>query len=115
VTIEQYVPVERRGFRLTMGLRPLDLARWLEVDGARQRELAEKARLLAEKHDGVVGVLPGSEAAAGDLLDAVVANLREHHPGVLGGAAVLDGAAVLEGPPRAVGSGGRARRRAQPK
>jgi dimethylamine monooxygenase subunit A len=82
MTAEEYVPVERRGFRLTMGLRPLDLARWLEVDAARQRELAEKRRLLAEKHDGVVAVLPGSDPAAGDLLEAVLANLTEHHPDV---------------------------------
>jgi dimethylamine monooxygenase subunit A len=80
---EEYVPVGRGGFRLTMGLRPLDLERWLEVDGARRAELAEKRRLLAERHDDLVAVLPGSEPAARDLQDAILANLGEHHPDVV--------------------------------
>jgi hypothetical protein len=78
-----YVPVDPGGFRLAMGLRPLDPARWLEVDGARREELAEKYRLLIDVPDRVVAALPGSEVAAAELLAALLANLAQHHPGVV--------------------------------
>lgn len=78
-----YVPVEARPWRLTMGLRPLDLARWLEVDQLRPVELAEKHRLLREAPERVVAVLPGSEPASADLFDAIVGHLERYHPGTV--------------------------------
>jgi Haem-dependent oxidative N-demethylase, alpha subunit-like len=66
-----------------MGLRPLDPAEWLEVDERREAELREKSRLLAEVHDRVAVALPGSEAAGGELFDAVVEHLERRHPGTL--------------------------------
>ncbi len=42
-----YVPLDPKGWRLAMGLRPLDLAQWLEVDEHRDEELALKDQLLA--------------------------------------------------------------------
>jgi hypothetical protein len=78
-----YVPVENRPWRLTMGLRPLDVDRWLEVDGRRSAELRLKAGLLASDHARVVATLPGSEIAGRELLDGVVAHLDHHHPGLV--------------------------------
>jgi dimethylamine monooxygenase subunit A len=78
-----YVPVDGRPWRLTMGLRPLDPARWLEVDGARRHELFDKAGLLGTVRDRVVAVLPGSEAAGAELLAAVLDYLDTHHPGTV--------------------------------
>lgn len=76
-----YVPLPEKGFRLAMGLRPLDLANWLEVDGRhRDEELAEKARLLAHSRDTVVATRPEGDAAAAELLGEVVGWLATHRP-----------------------------------
>ncbi|HEV2427972.1 MAG TPA: DUF3445 domain-containing protein [Acidimicrobiales bacterium] len=80
--MSEYVPVDARGWRLAMGLRPLDMAHWLEVDERRDAELSEKARLLATDHDAVVATRPAGDAGSAELLDAVVAWLAEHHPAV---------------------------------
>ena len=48
----------------SMGTRTLDVADWLVVDDERDAQLAEKRRILAERHDVVAGALPGSEDAA---------------------------------------------------
>ncbi len=66
-----------------MGLRPLDPARWLEVDRLRAVTLAEKRRLLGEVHDRVVAFLPGSEPAGAELLAAILDDLDRHHPGTV--------------------------------
>jgi dimethylamine monooxygenase subunit A len=76
-----YVPLDAKPWRLTMGLRPLDPARWLEVDRHRPSDLRRKAHLLAVAHDTVMAALPGSEVPGRELLDAVAADLAEHHPG----------------------------------
>ncbi|MGH9019418.1 MAG: heme-dependent oxidative N-demethylase family protein [Acidimicrobiales bacterium] len=75
-----YVPLDERGFRLAMGLRPLDVARWLEVDDHREAELSLKSDLLATRRDVVVATRPAGDAASAELLDEVVAWLAEHHP-----------------------------------
>lgn len=80
-----YVPVEAKPWRLRMGLRPLDPASWLEVDGWRATELGLKHRLCTspDTHDRVVACLPGSETAGQELFDLVLDSLREHHPGLV--------------------------------
>ncbi|MEZ5168092.1 MAG: DUF3445 domain-containing protein [Acidimicrobiales bacterium] len=60
-------------FRWRMGTRALRGAEWLQVDDEWGSDLAEKQRLRAELGADVVAWLPGSEAAAGELLDMVVA------------------------------------------
>lgn len=79
----QYLPIEGKPWRLTMGLRPLDPSAWLEVDARRGAELADKHRLLRTVPDRVVGVLPGSQPAGAELLAAVVDHLDRHHPGLV--------------------------------
>jgi hypothetical protein len=66
-----------------MGLRPLEVSRWLEVDGDRAADLRLKAELLTSAHDRVVAVLPGSEDAGRELLDEIVDHLGHHHPGLV--------------------------------
>jgi dimethylamine monooxygenase subunit A len=78
-----YVPVENRPWRLAMGLRPLAVPRWLEVDGRRAEELALKRRLLDTDHARVVAALPGSEEPGRELLDEIVGHLGRHHPGLI--------------------------------
>lgn len=76
--------VTGRPFRVTLGLRPLALADWLEVDDDRPRDLAAKSRLLAERHADVVAHLPEGDAASAELLDLVVAHLEGWRGRVVG-------------------------------
>jgi len=75
-----YVPLDDRGWRLSVGLRPLDLENWLEVDDQRDVQLALKDRLLRERRDVVVAKCPEGDAASRELAREVVAWLGEHHP-----------------------------------
>ncbi len=69
-----------RAYRLRMGLRPLDLDNWILIDERFDGERAEKVRLLDEHHDDVVAHLPGTEAAAAEVLDALAPHLAHHFP-----------------------------------
>lgn len=73
-----YWPVDARPHRMTLGLRRLDPVVWLEVDGHRDAELAEKARLLAARHDDLVVHDPAGTDAAREVLDLVVSWLATH-------------------------------------
>ncbi len=77
-----YVPLDARGWRLSMGLRPLDLAAWLEVDEHYDEELALKTQLLEEQRDVVVATESAGNDASHELLIEVRENLRAHHPGI---------------------------------
>jgi hypothetical protein len=80
-----YMPVEAKPWRLRMGLRPLEVQRWLEVDSNRSEELAIKHRLLdsPDTHSQVVGHLPGSQVEGKELLGLVLEHLSRHHPGLV--------------------------------
>lgn len=75
-----YVPIDARGWRLAMGMRPLELDQWLELDGEREAQLALKRDLLALRYDAVVATQPEGEAASWELLEEVKAFLGTHHP-----------------------------------
>ncbi len=57
---------------------------WLRIDAVWGAQLAEKARLVAERRDDVIRVLPGAEAACDELLATVLAELPLHGFGVEG-------------------------------
>ena len=75
-----YVPLDECGWRLSVGLRPLDLANWLEVDDQRDEQLALKDRLLREHRETVVATRAEGDAASCELANVVVQWLGEHHP-----------------------------------
>jgi Haem-dependent oxidative N-demethylase, alpha subunit-like len=75
-----YTPFEVP-YRMSMGLMRLQAAEWFEVDRDWAADLAEKRRLLAERHDELVGVAPGSEAAQAALLALLARHLAACHPG----------------------------------
>ncbi|MFZ1062388.1 MAG: DUF3445 domain-containing protein [Acidimicrobiales bacterium] len=77
-----YVPLDERPWRLSMGLRPLDHSRWLEVDARRDEELALKRRLVSEQRDVVVALRDEGNTACEELRDLVIDNLSTNHPGV---------------------------------
>jgi hypothetical protein len=62
------------------GIAPLVLADWLWVDDAHAAQMAERARLLAERREAVLAVTPEGEAAAQELLGFVVSWLADHAP-----------------------------------
>lgn len=60
-----------------MGTHATTLDRWLLVDDARPMELALRERLLAERRAVVFGCLPAADAAAEELLHAVLTWLAD--------------------------------------
>ena len=76
-----YVPLDPRGWKMAMGLRPLEWMNWLEVDEQRGEELGEKRRLLAERRDDVV-VLDGCDVPASELRDDIARWYAEHRPDI---------------------------------
>jgi hypothetical protein len=74
-----YVPIDARGWRLTMGLRPLEDAAWLEVDEHRDEELALKQSLLERSRSAVVATRPAGDAPSKELLDEVRRWLATYH------------------------------------
>lgn len=60
-----------------MGLRPLDISQWFEVDETWDRHIAEKTALLATQFDHVVAVLPECHDAAVELRTLVERHVGE--------------------------------------
>ncbi len=77
-----YLPVSPKGWRLAMGLRPLEESRWLEVDRHRDEQLAQKVQLLRDHRDVVVATRPEGDDASAELLECVKGFLRDHHPDI---------------------------------
>ena len=53
------------------------MADWLIVDEAYAGQMALRDRLLAERRDAVLALLPGAEAAAAEVLETVLAHLPD--------------------------------------
>lgn len=75
-----YIPLEPKGWRMAMGLRPLDPRKWLEVDASRDEELVLKQQLLASAYDVVVATTPDGDEGSSELLDEVRGFLGAQHP-----------------------------------
>jgi hypothetical protein len=75
-----YIPLEPKGWRMAMGLRPLDLTKWLEVDASRDEELALKRELLASSYDVVVATNPDGNEGCSELLNEVLTFLSQQYP-----------------------------------
>lgn len=75
-----YMPIDRRGWRLTMGLRPLGEAKWLEDDEKRTPELELKSALLRDSYDAVVATTPEGLEGSEELLTTVRENPDVFHP-----------------------------------
>ncbi len=67
-------------YRMTMGLRPLDLAEWIEIDDTLGDVLREKRRLAAHRHDAVFQALPESENGGEEVLDLLWEHLPRRFP-----------------------------------
>jgi dimethylamine monooxygenase subunit A len=78
VSADRYTPFDDAPFRHAIGLKPLDPAAWLELDGDGDRLVAEKQRLLAERHADVVMHLPQALEASAEAHRLVVDHLVTH-------------------------------------
>ena len=67
-------------FRWRLGVRPLDLNRWIEVDEHFDAELAQKAEIMAAYPATAFCALEGTEDAAQEVLDELVSHLHDVHP-----------------------------------
>ena len=75
-----HTPYDGTAKPFTIGLKPLDLALWLEVDGQYEAYLAEKRRLYAEIPDKVFVAEEGTQDAQHEVLHLVASHMRERFP-----------------------------------
>ena len=65
---------------MAMGLVAVPESEWFEIDSLYQAEIAERQRLLAERHAEVFGAEPGSAQARAETLTMVVEHLTRVYP-----------------------------------
>lgn len=76
-----HTPYDGSSKPFTIGLKPLGLDQWLDVDENLPAHLAEKRRLYAEIPEEVFVAEDGTREAQQEVLDLVVAYLAAKHPG----------------------------------
>lgn len=67
-------------FRWRLGLRPLEVAEWIEVRDDHDEQMAAKAAVLADHHETAFAVLDDVTDAAAEVLDTLVDHLRRTFP-----------------------------------
>lgn len=75
-----HLPFEAGPYRMAMGLVSVAEPGWFEIDARYPAEIAERRRLLAERHDEVFGAEPTSDGARGEALAMIVEHLTRVHP-----------------------------------
>ena len=78
-----YAPWVGGPFIWRLGLRPLDLADWIELGEEYAADLAVKATVRREHPDTVFVTLPEALDACREVLDVLVEHLVEHLAGAL--------------------------------
>ncbi|RWX66331.1 DUF3445 domain-containing protein [Mesorhizobium sp. M4B.F.Ca.ET.089.01.1.1] len=76
-----HTPYDGSSKPFTIGLKPLGLDQWLDVDENLPAHLAEKRRLYAEIPEEVFVEEDGTREAQQEVLDLIVAYLAAKHPG----------------------------------
>jgi hypothetical protein len=74
-----YLPFAGGGFRLSLGLLPVEEYAWLDLGHNLSTELAAKRALLEARHAEVFCALPAADAAAAELLGLFARHLPQHH------------------------------------
>jgi hypothetical protein len=65
---------------LQIGIKPLSEAEWIDISAAFAAELAEKERLLQERHAEVFVALPESQTAQQETLTLLINHLQTYAP-----------------------------------
>ncbi len=73
-----YLPFESGPYRMAMALTTVPQSAWFEIDERYAYEMAERRRLLRERHEAVFGALPVSDDARAETLHEIVANLTTY-------------------------------------
>jgi dimethylamine monooxygenase subunit A len=76
----RYRPFLDGPWRLAMGIKALDLSEWIEIDDCFLGQLTERRRLLAERREKVVAVLPESRTGQEELLELLLDHLPKRFP-----------------------------------
>jgi hypothetical protein len=79
----RHTPYDGSSKPFSIGLKPLDLAEWIEVGDDLDMYLAEKRRLYATVPDKVFVEEPDTREAQREVLDLIEAHLARHHPELL--------------------------------
>jgi len=82
-----YTPYGGSARPFTIGLMPLDLARWIEPDRDRVHYLGEKRRLIATHRDEILAAEAETAEAQQEALDLLQDHLAEYHPELAPGTA----------------------------
>ena len=80
--IYNYAPYRPGPFKMTMDLQRLDLADWIEIDASFPAELAERRRLLTERHADVFAALPEALPGSTETLTLLVEHLLTYFPDI---------------------------------
>jgi len=67
-------------FRLSMGLRELDPANWIEGGSDLVDQLTDRSKILIENRNQVVQIQPGHNVAIDYFVSKIVENLAKFHP-----------------------------------
>ena len=78
--LPKHLPYADNTAPFSIGLRPLDLVNWIEVDGSLLRYLDEKHRLMSEIPGKVFVSEPDSEMSQQEILDLLVPHLCKTFP-----------------------------------
>jgi dimethylamine monooxygenase subunit A len=76
----KYFPFDGKEVRPRVGLLPLAMADWIEIDEDYEPTIDKKKKLLAEHLDAVLQVRPGADAACLELRQILAAFLAERFP-----------------------------------
>jgi hypothetical protein len=75
-----YTPYDGSARLFTIGLGPLDPARWIEPDADLERYLLEKDRLIAGHRNTIFVEEAGTRAAQQEVLDLLAEHVTAQHP-----------------------------------
>ena len=75
-----HTPYDGSARLFQIGLKPLDLSDWIEIDGHLEAYLAEKDRLLAAFSDKIFVAEAGSEAGQSEALELLAEHLPRRFP-----------------------------------
>lgn len=78
-----HTPYDGSSKPFSIGLKPLNLAEWIEVDGDLDMYLAEKRRLYGTVPDNVFVEEPDTREAQREVLDLIEAHLARYNPELL--------------------------------
>lgn len=80
MSLPTYLPFADGQWRMSMGLKSLNLQEWIEIDEHFAKELALKDKLLKNQYSDVFACLPESRLSQKEVLDLLLNHLVEHFP-----------------------------------